>query len=134
MEVKLNNVEIKNLYESIIEFQNNNDLLITLSMKLTKVVKELDSHYQEYMEKLRELRQKYGKKDEDGNLIIKDNRIDFEKGDFEKFIKETKEADNLEVEVKFPVHLKLKDFVDDSGRPLKLNAKISYAIEPIIEM
>jgi len=134
MEVKLNNVEIKNLYESIIEFQNNNDLLITLSMKLTKIVKEIDSHYQDYIEKLRELRQKYGKKDDEGNLIIKENKIDFEKDDFEKFIKETKGADNLEVEIKFPVHLKLKDFVDETGKPLKLNAKFSYAIEPIIEM
>ena len=136
----LTNVEMLNIFRGSQLIQNSMDLIVPLDFKFTKVVNTLKPHVDEYQEKINKLKDKYAEKEEDGSFKIikeegKNDKLSFETKEKEKkFHEDIDQLDQSEMEIHLPVIFKISDFVDENGKPLKINKGLSYMISEIVEM
>ena len=86
--------------ESLKKLSTAEGLSFKTAFSIAKDIKEIDEVLQVYENKRRELINKYGKKDENGELIIKDNNIELT--DHTAFVSEFNALtmENVDIEVK----------------------------------
>lgn len=92
--MKLNKIEP--LYTTLSSL-NEKEMPFSLSYKFTKILDKIETDYQYFIKKMREIINKYAEKDENGELVIKDNNIQIKKDFITLAEKELEELNNIEV-------------------------------------
>lgn len=90
--------QIENVYQSLTKLLTK-ELSIKTSYKLSKLGKLIIDEYKLFEETRMKIIDKYGDKDEEGNIIQNDNKITIPKENLDSFNKEFNEL--MDIEVKF---------------------------------
>ncbi len=116
--MKLNSRQIESVVPVLYKLSQF-DFPITLSYGISKnlemLKKETDLFYQERSKLLR----KYGKKDEDGQLIVEDGKIEFEEGKGQLFFAEEEKL--YQITANLPIYLLNLDDLMNSNAMLSAN-------------
>jgi hypothetical protein len=105
------------------------DLQIKVAYKLSKLLKILDNENQTFEEQRVKLFQKYGEKDEDGNLkTYEGDKINIAKDNLKLFNTEFKELCNIEINIDFEP-IKLDDLGDIKLKTLTLYGLSDFIVE-----
>ena len=94
--MKLNKIEP--LYATL-SILTEKEMPFSLSYKFTKILDKIETDYQYFVKKMREIINKYADKDENGELIIKDNNIQIKKDFISLAEKELNELNDIEVTI-----------------------------------
>lgn len=92
---KIKSSEIKNIHDSLGKLITNHFPDFRVAVKLAKVAKELDTIFQIFTNQETSIMKKYMKVDNNGNFIIKDQRLVPIKNDDESIKKLNKELNDL---------------------------------------
>jgi hypothetical protein len=105
------------------------DLQIKVAYKLSKLLKILDNENQTFEEQRIKLFQKYGVKDENGNLkTYEGDKINIAKDNLKLFNTEFKELCNIEINIDFEP-IKLDDLGDIKLKTLTLYGLSDFIVE-----
>ncbi len=105
------------------------DLQIKVAYKLSKLLKILDNESQTFEEQRVKLFQKYGEKDENGNLkTYEGDKINIAKDNLKLFNTEFKELCNIEINIDFEP-IKLDDLGDIKLKTLTLYGLSDFIVE-----
>lgn len=110
-------IELNNITNSLDVLINEKEIHIKISYKLSKLYKKLIEELEQYEKNRMKLINKYGNKDLDGNLIVKDNIVEL--SDIQKFQFEFNELNNIEIEISFE-QIDIQDFGDIKIAPKHL--------------
>lgn len=110
-------IELDNIVNSLNVLINEKEISIKASYRLSKLYKKLIEELEQYEKNRMKLINKYGNKDLDGNLIIKDNIVEL--SDVQKFQFEFNELNNIEIEISFE-QIDIQDFGDIKIAPKHL--------------
>lgn len=104
--------EIINVYGVFSTLTTKHFNNFSVSFKIAKAAKELDSHREFYMTEEKKLVEMYAVKDKDGKIkIIDGNRIEFKTPkDGKKFNEEVIKLQQTEVDIFEPFEIRLSDF------------------------
>lgn len=104
------------------------DINFSTAYKIMKIMELTDKDYQFYIDKTRELIDKYGRKDENGELVIEDNgSVKIEEQYITTVQEKMNEVMNIEVNIPSEYFLKLSDLEE-----LKISCRKMKAFMPII--
>ena len=92
---------------------------VSLAAKLLRLSNDLTEETKLIEKQRNDLLERYGRKDQDGKLIIENGKISFEDKDIEKIQNEFNELSNLEIEI--PNRNITEEEIENSGLELTLN-------------
>ena len=122
--MKYSKIEI--LYTTLAELSNK-EMPIKISYRIAKILDALGGEYDFYRKKIQNILQKYGEKDDEGQLIIKDNQVPFIKEYADAATKELEELQNIDINLP-DVKINISELEDIKLTPLQVNA-----LKPFIE-
>ena len=100
----------------------------SLSYKFTKILDKIETDYQYFVKKMREIINKYADKDENGELIIKDNNIQIKKDFISLAEKELNELNDIEVTIP-DISFSVEELKSLSIKPADLRALLPFIKE-----
>ena len=122
--MKYSKIEI--LYTTLAELSNK-EMPIKISYRIAKILDALGGEYDFYRKKIQNILQKYGEKDDEGQLIIKDNQVPFIKEYADAAAKELEELQDIDINLP-DVKINISELEDIKLTPLQVNA-----LKPFIE-
>jgi len=124
--IKIKLGDINNILYNMKELVNK-DVQIKTAYKLSKLLKILDNENQTFEEQKVKLFQKYGEKDDNGELkVLVDGKVDIDKKNIRLFNAEFTDLYNIEIEIQFEP-IKLEDLED-----IKLSTMVLYNLNEFI--
>lgn len=123
--MKLNKIEP--LYTTLSTLTEK-EMPFSLSYKFTKILDKIETDYQYFIKKMREIINKYADKDENGELIIKDNNIQIKKDFISLAEKELNELNNIEVTIP-DISFTVEELKSLSIKPADLRALLPFIKE-----
>lgn len=94
----MKNIEVVQMYNTL-ESVKKKKLPISILYILSRNMKQLKEVSEDFESARQELLNKYGEKDGNGNLAIKDNRITIPKDVEANFLKDLKELENVDISI-----------------------------------
>lgn len=134
MKIKLTNFKARAALSALSSLEEM-DIDITVGHKLGIMQLTLVDYVEKFEEKHQKLMLKYAEKDKDGNpLPVKDKDGNIQEGriqinNVEKMAEDISKLGNSEIEVDFPVELKIDDF---SENDVKIKMKTVRDLSPLI--
>lgn len=123
--MKLNKIEP--LYTTLLTLTEK-EMPFSLSYKFTKILDKIETDYQYFIKKMREIINKYADKDGNGELIIKDNNIQIKKDFISLAEKELNELNNIEVTIP-DIFFTIEELKSLSIKPADLRALLPFIKE-----
>ena len=88
--------EIEKLYTTLKQL-NEREMPIKISYKFSKIFSQISTDFEFYSKKIQEILSKYGEKDEEGNFVIKDGMVPFQKDYVDLAMKELDELNSIDI-------------------------------------
>ena len=88
--------EIEKLYTTLKQL-NEKEMPIKISYKFSKIFSQISTDFEFYSKKIQEILFKYGEKDEEGNFIVKDGMVPFQKDYADLAMKELDELNSIDI-------------------------------------
>lgn len=133
MKIKFGEVPaIFDIYNSKIKLSNGNVFSLEAAFRFTKIIRELDEIRAFYSERINQVIQSYGEKDEFGNFVFTDESrqtIKIQEEHIQDANKEIEEISKVEVDIKSePLHIKDFEYIKNM-----LTIDELYKLSTIIE-
>lgn len=88
--------EIEKLYTTLKQL-NEREMPIKISYKFSKIFSQISTDFEFYSKKIQEILSKYGEKDEEGNFVVKDGMVPFQKDYVDLAMKELDELNSIDI-------------------------------------
>jgi hypothetical protein len=120
--MKLGNVE--KLYTVVKDFQDT-EMPLKIAYKFSQLLNASEDNYQFFIEKMRQILNKYAVKDENGQIVNNEGTIPIQPEFLERAEQEVKELHNIEVDMP-KVRFTLEELESVSFKPSALRALIDF--------